>query len=68
MSKCNKCLRTAKSSITGINKKTLKIDMGGAVIYITPGVDGNINVSLNAESLVDGNYLYCIYDGNSWII
>lgn len=40
MPKCDKCLRGAKASITGIDKKTLKLDIGGAVFYAWPSKDG----------------------------
>lgn len=68
--KCDKCLRGASISVTGANPRhTLKMDMGGAVLYVVPKADGTIEVILNSENLVDGDYAYCIWDeSGNWII
>ena len=67
MAKCDKCLRGAKASITGADKKTLKLDIGGAVFYAWPSRDG-FEVSLNAKSLVDGDYIVAMWNGETWIV
>ena len=68
--KCTKCLRGTKVRTTGVNPNdtTLKLDMGGAVLYVTPHANGSIDVTLNAESLLDGEYAVCIWNGEQWII
>jgi hypothetical protein len=68
MAKCVKCLHGARISVTGVNppSNTLKIDMGGAVLYVIPDEDG-IQVSINSESLVDGDYAFAIWDRERWI-
>jgi hypothetical protein len=69
--KCDKCLRGVQTRTTGTNPKdvTLKMDMGGAVVYVLPPhTDGTIDVTLNAESLLDGDYAVCIWNGEEWII
>ena len=68
MAKCVKCLRGARISITGGNpKNTLKMDMGGAVLYIMPKEDGKIDVHLNSENLADGEYAVALWDGKTWV-
>lgn len=68
MAKCVNCLRGAHVDITGVESKTtLKMDMGGAVLYVMPQKNGKIEVSLNSENLVDGDYIYAIWNGESWI-
>ena len=69
MRKCDKCLIGAKISTTGVspNNSTLKIDIGGAVIYIAPQ-DNSIDVNVNSENLVDGDYKYCIWNGEKWVV
>lgn len=49
--KCTNCLRGARLRITGVNpSNTLRMDMGGAVLYVMPR--GNkIEVVLNSENL-----------------
>ncbi len=69
MKKCDKCLKGAVASTTGVSpyNTTLKIDIGGAVIYVTP--KGNsVDVSVNSENLIDGDFKYLIWDGQKWII
>ena len=66
--KCDKCLRSARISTTGITKDTLKMDMGGAILYVMPREGGKIDVALNTENLLDGDYAYCTWDGEKWII
>lgn len=68
--KCDKCLRGVKIRTTGTNptNTTLKIDIGGAILYVSPHTDGKIDVALNAESLLDGDYAVCIWNGEEWII
>jgi len=67
MAKCDKCLRGARISITGVNPhNTLSLDMGGATLYIIPKQNGDIDVTLNSESLVDGDYASAYWDGNQW--
>jgi len=68
MSKCKKCLHSAKLKITGLNSKTLKIDIGGVNIYIMPQSNENIDVSVNSENLVEGDYFYAIWNKENWII
>ena len=65
-SKCTKCLRGARISITGTNKKTLKMDMGGAVLYLMPKEDGKMEVALNSENLIDGDYAFATWTGEKW--
>ncbi len=67
MAKCRKCLRGAKLSITGINNKTLSVDLGGAVLYLVPTNVG-MEVSINSENLVEGDYAYVIWTGEEWIV
>ena len=60
---------THNCSTTGVSpyNTTLKIDIGGAVIYVTP--KGNsVDVSVNSENLIDGDFKYLIWDGQKWII
>lgn len=68
--KCDNCLRGASLRTTGVNPKdaTLKIDIGGAVLYVMPGSDGEINVTLNTQNLIDGDYALAIWNGDTWII
>ncbi len=66
--KCDFCLRKAEAGTTGVTGDTLQIDMGGAVFYVIPLPNGKIDVDLNAESLVQGNYLSCRWTGEKWII
>ena len=69
MSKCSKCLRGARCGITGVNPhNTLKMDIGGAVLYVTPKPNGAIDVALNSESLLDGDYIYACWTSQEWII
>ena len=67
--KCEQCLKGAKVTTTGINPQntTLKLDIGGAVLYVTPR-NGEVEVTLNAENLVHGDYRVCIWNGEQWII
>lgn len=67
MAKCLKCLRGARISITGTDKKTLRMDMGGAVLYLMPKSDGSMEVALNSESLVDGDYAFATWTGEKWL-
>jgi hypothetical protein len=67
MAKCNKCLKGAKLSITGIDKRTLRIDIGGAVLYLMPTAKG-MDVSINSENLVEGDYAYATWTGEQWAI
>ena len=67
MAKCVNCLKGAKLSITGTNRKTLKLDMGGAAVYVIPHGKG-IDVHINSESLVDGNYAVALWNDQDWII
>ena len=70
MAKCVKCLKGAKVSTTGVSPKnaTLRLDIGSAVLYVTPKSDGSIDVALNSENLLDGDFKYCIWNGKQWII
>lgn len=58
MAKCDKCLRGATIRTTGVNPKdaTLRMDLGGAVLYVSPRGDGGIEVMLNTQNLLDGDY------------
>lgn len=70
MNKCNKCLKGAKLTTTGVDGgKTLKIDLGGAVIYIMPK-DGDIDVHVNSDNLLDGEFAVALWRRNDckWII
>lgn len=64
--KCTNCLRGARLRITGVNpSNTLRMDMGGAVLYVMPR--GNkIEVVLNSENLIDGDYASATWDGEQW--
>jgi len=64
--KCTKCLRGARISITGTNKKTLKMDMGGAVLYLMPKDNGKMEVALNSENLTEGDYAFATWTGEEW--
>lgn len=66
MAKCDKCLRGARISVTGVNPtNTLKMDMGGAVLYVMPR--GNkIEVILNSENLFDGDFASATWNGEKW--
>ncbi len=66
MAKCRKCLHGARISITGTNKKTLKMDMGGAVLYLMPKSNGKMEVALNSENLSEGDYASATWDGEQW--
>ncbi len=67
MAKCSKCLRGAKVSVTGVNPtNTLKMDMGGAVLYVMPQ-GTKIEVVLNSENLINGDYASATWDGERWI-
>jgi hypothetical protein len=68
MAKCNKCLRGARISITGTDKKTLRMDMGGAVLYLMPKSDGKMEIALNSESLMEGDYAFATWTGEGWIV
>ena len=68
MAKCLKCLRGARISITGTNQQTLKMDMGGAVLYLTPKSDGCMDVALNSENLFDGDYAFATWTGDRWSV
>ena len=70
MAKCDKCLRGARISTTGVNPSntTLKMDMGGEVLYVMPVAGGRIEVVLNSENLTDGDYTKSVWDGERWII
>ena len=67
---CTKCLHGARISTTGVSPRntTLRMDMGGAVLYVMPKSDGSIEVSLDSQNLIDGDYAYCIWDDERWII
>ena len=66
MARCVSCLRGAKISITGTNKRTLRMDMGGAVLYLMPDSKG-MEVTLNTEDLVDGDFASAAWDGERWV-
>jgi hypothetical protein len=68
MAKCLKCLRGARISITGTDKKTLRMDMGGAVLYLMPKSEGSMEVALNSESLIDGDYAFATWTGENWLV
>lgn len=68
MAKCNKCLRGARISITGTDGRTLRMDMGGAVLYLMPKDDGSMEVALNSENLVEGDYAFATWSGNEWFV
>ena len=64
MGKCNNCLKGTRISIAGTNKKTLRMDMGGAVLYLIPKEDGKMEVVLNSEKLAEGDYAFATWTGN----
>lgn len=64
--KCDRCLRGARIDITGTDRRTLKLDMGGAVLYLIPGTEGKMSVVLNSEALIDGDYAAGDWDGENW--
>lgn len=67
--RCNKCLRGARVGTTGAGTargRTLKMDMGGAVLYVIPKSDGTIDVYLNSEKLLEGDFAYANWDGKKW--
>ena len=66
--KCDNCLRGAVPSITGIEHRTLELDMRGARLYVIPQANGEIDVCLNSENLTDGDYLSAGWNGERWIV
>jgi hypothetical protein len=64
--KCRKCLKGARIRITGLDKNTLCMDMGGAVLYLMPKENGKMEVALNSENLIDGDYAFATWTGNKW--
>ena len=50
-----------------IDKKTLKLEIGGTVLYARPSADG-FEISLNAKSPVDGDYIVARWNGERWIV
>jgi hypothetical protein len=44
------------------------MDMGGAVLYVMPGDNGKIEVNLNSQNLIDGDYAVCTWDGERWMV
>ena len=66
--KCDNCLRGAVPSITGVDRRTLQLDMGGARLYVIPRANGQIDVCLNSDNLTDGDYLSGGWDGERWIV
>lgn len=68
MAKCNRCLKGARVSITGTDKKTLKLDMGGAVLYLMPKESGRMEMALNSESLTEGDYAFATWSGSEWFV
>jgi len=43
------------------------MNMGGAVLYVMPGLNGEITVTLNTQNLIDGEYAVAIWNGEVWI-
>lgn len=37
-------------------------------MYVMPGANGQIDVTLNSQNLIDGDYAACVWDGERWII
>lgn len=69
MKTCSKCLRGARIDTTGVNpSNTLKMDMGGAVLYVMPKPKGEIEIYLNSENLTDGDFAICLWNGVEWTI
>ena len=69
MAKCDKCLRGTQISVTGVDpSNTLKIDIGGAVLYVMPAKDGGIKVEVNTQNLIDGDYAISSWNGERWSI
>ena len=67
--KCDNCLRKAAISVTGVNpSNTLKIDIGGAILFVIPMPDGGIDIRMDSHNLIDGDYAVCEWDGEKWII
>lgn len=67
MIKCSRCLHGVKFATTGVeDPKKLKMDMGGAVLYVMPGKNGKIEVTLNTENLIDGDYAVANWNGERW--
>ena len=67
MAKCYKCLRGARLNVRGVNHQTtLEMDIGGALLFVMPKENGKIEVHLNSENLVDGNYAFASWDGKKW--
>jgi hypothetical protein len=67
MAKCLKCLGGARISTTGTDKETLRMDMGGVVLYIMPKSDGSMQVALNIESLVTSDGVFATWTGEKWL-
>jgi len=42
------------------------MDMGGAVLYLMPDSKG-MEVTLNTEDLVDGDFASAAWDGERWV-
>ena len=68
VAKCRKCLRGARIDITGTDKRTLCMDMGGAVLYLMPKEDGKMEVALNSENLNDGDFAVATWTGDKWLV
>jgi hypothetical protein len=66
--KCRKCLKGASIKITGLERNTLCMNMGGAVLYLMPKEDGKMEVSLNSENLVEGDYAFATWTGSEWLV
>jgi hypothetical protein len=66
--KCRKCLKGARISITGTNKKTLRMDMGGAVLYLMPKDNGKMEAALNSENLTEGDFAFATWTGEEWLV
>ena len=44
------------------------MDMGGAVLYLMPKENGEMDVALNSENLIDGDYAFATWTGNKWLV
>jgi hypothetical protein len=65
---CRKCLKGARISITGLDRNTLRMDMGGAVLYLMPKDNGEMEVALNSENLLEGDYALATWTGKEWLV
>lgn len=38
------------------------------MMYLTPKENGEMDVALNSENLIDGDYAFATWTGNKWLV